>query len=33
VGKDKEAKIVLERIQLLAPDFLKKESESIDETE
>ena len=31
-GKDKEAKIVLERIQLLVPDFLKKETESIDET-
>ena len=30
--KDKEAKIVLKRIQLLVPDFLKKETESIDET-
>ncbi|GMN11098.1 fused MFS/spermidine synthase [Croceitalea sp. MTPC9] len=30
-GKDKEAKIVLERIQLLAPDFLKKETGSLDD--
>ena len=32
-GKDKEAKMILERIQLLAPDFLKKETRSLDETE